>query len=133
MRVESRNVDVAKRLWEAAAMGDAGSLARAFSDDIVWYSYGQNPMSGEFRGRDAVIAQIARLADHVDDVRMELQDIFVSAHGAVIHYALWARRAECVLDTDFLLRLHIEAGEVTECHVIPVDQQLTNDFLNWNH
>ena len=133
MRTENRNVDVAKRIWEAAAQGDAGALAKIFADGVVWHSHGRNPMSGEFHGRDAVIAQIARFADHVDDLRLDLEDIFVSAHGAVLHYAVWARRGERVLQTDFQLRLTIEEGEVSECHVVPTDQHVTDEFLSWTH
>ena len=130
---ERANVAVAKRIWMATADGDAKALEETLSEGIVWRVHGHNLLAGEHRGRDAVITSFADFADHVDDLRLSLSDVYASPHGAVISYGLWARRGARVLELEVLIRLRIEGGFITECDVVPLDQAAMDAFLNWIH
>ena len=127
------NVSLAKRFWAATAEGDAGALEATLSDKVVWRVHGHNPLSGEYRGPDAMMATIADFGDHVDDTRLSMLDLYASAHGAVISYRLWARRGEREVDLEILARLTIEDGLLTRCDVVPMDQAAMDAFLNWIH
>ena len=63
------------RAWSAAADGDAAALGEVFAPDVVWRTHGRNPLTGEFHGRDRVIAQMARITDFTDDLRLELVEV----------------------------------------------------------
>ena len=60
----------------AFTSGDIPALLEGFADDIVWYSPGDSPVSGTFRGHDGVMRFFSGLNEasdgsmeiHVDDV-----------------------------------------------------------------
>ena len=75
----------------------------------------------------------ADFGDHVDDLRLSLKDVYASANGAVISYALWACRGAKVIEQEVLVRLRIEEGLVVECDAVAVDQAAMAAFMSWIH
>jgi len=130
---ELSNVEVAKRIWMAAAEGDAKALEEVLSEKIVWRVHGHGILGGEHLGRDGVIGVLSDFADQVDDLRLSLNDVYSSALGAVISYDLWARRGASVIEQQVLVRLQIEDGLVLECDAVAVDQAEMELFMNWIH
>lgn len=127
------NVAVAKRLWLATAEGDARALESALAADVVWRVHGHNPSTGEFHGRDAVIANIADFGHQVDDLRLSMRDVYASSRGAVISYGLWARRASRTIDSELMIRLQIEHGLIVEVDAVALDQASLDSFLSCLH
>ncbi len=119
---------VARRFWEAAAAGDPEAILALFSPDTVWRALGDNPIAGEYHGPEKVLGYMARLGETVDELRSDLDDIFVSDRGAVIRYHVAARRGPKRLDGDYVMILVIEAGRILEVTVVPSDQQQSNAF-----
>jgi ketosteroid isomerase-like protein len=130
---ERENVEVAKRIWMAAADGDAKALGEVLSEKVIWRVHGQGRLAGEHRGRDGVIGVFADLGDQVDDLRLSLNDVYANANGAVISYDLWARRGANSIEQEVFVRLRIDDGLVTECDAVPVDQAAMGAFMNWIH
>ena len=125
---EHPNRVVARRFWDATAAGDPETILTLFSPDIVWRAHGDNPMAGEYHGPEKVLSYMARLGETVDELRDELDDIFVSERGAVIHYHVSARRGPKRLDNDFLMILGIEAERILEVTVVPTDHRRSDAF-----
>ena len=130
---EGTNLAVARRMWLAAAEGDARALEDVLAKDVIWRVHGNNSLSGLYTSRDTVIGNIVDFADRVDDLRLSLRDVYASAEGAVVHYDLWARRDERILETPVLLRLRIEDSRIVESDVVPENQGDLDAFLNWIH
>lgn len=51
---------------EAYERGDKESMRRWFADDFVWHEPGHNPLSGDYRGADAVFGLFDRIAGRTD-------------------------------------------------------------------
>ena len=117
----------------AAADGDAKALEEVLSEKVVWRVHGRGQLAGEHLGRDGVIAVFADFGDQVDDLRLSLNDVYASPHGAVISYDLWARRGANMIEQEVFVRLRIEDGLVVECDAVAVDQTAFDAFMNWIH
>jgi ketosteroid isomerase-like protein len=122
-----RNRALARSLWQAATAGDPSPML-AFDPDVVWRAMGTGPMSGEFRGIDAVLHYLARVAQTADEIRSELIDVLASEHAAVIHYINHLRIGARTLEEPFFLWVRIEDGTVTEVTSIPWDQAKVATF-----
>lgn len=120
------NAVLARELWSATAEGDANALRRLFSQNVAWRSYGQNPLSGEIHGPDAVLSYLATVGEQADDLTSTLDCIFVNDAGAVIGFHITAVRGEKKLEMDYLLVFKIESGRAISAMMVPVDQA-TND------
>lgn len=124
----SGHARLARRLWDATSEGDADALLGLYAPDVVWRSYGSNPLSREVKGSRAVLDELARFGEGVDDLSSALLDIFASERGAVIHYRVTARRGPKRLETEAVMLLRIEGGRVTRVCVIPGDQERNDRF-----
>jgi ketosteroid isomerase-like protein len=122
------NAVIARRLWEAFCDGDASRLEELLTPDVVWRSAGRNPFSGEMKGVDASLEQIARGAESVEDLRSELIDVFANDRGAVLWIRTHAERGPVVLDVDYLLLLQIADGCIYEVSAVPMDQRRNDEF-----
>jgi ketosteroid isomerase-like protein len=123
---EHPNVAAARGLWSAVAEGDASALRGMLSPDVVWRSMGQHPLSGEYRGPDAVLDYLATIGETADHLVSTLDAIFVGDAGAVVAYHVSAARGDRRLEMDYLLRLRIRDGQVVHAISVPLDQR-TND------
>ena len=82
---------LARELWSAVADGDADSLRRLLAPEVVWRSIGLNPLSGEYRGPDDVVAYFADIGHRADELSSSLEQIWTGADGAIVGYEaeLW--------------------------------------------
>ena len=53
------NLSVLRDGYQAFADGDMARLGELFADEAVWHAPGQNPLSGDYRGKDAIFALFA--------------------------------------------------------------------------
>lgn len=54
-----------------------------FADDVAWRAPGQNPLSGDYQGKDAVFALFGRLAEQTGgSFRVDVHDLLANdEHG----------------------------------------------------
>lgn len=113
MSQPSQNAAIAQQIWDAVARGDAESFNALCVPGVVWRRVGDNPLAGKATGTTAVLDLLARVGEAVDDVTIEMTDVFASEHEAGVTYkAHWRRgsrslvgdyRIEMVFDDDALL------------------------------
>lgn len=123
-----RNTRIAHALWEAIAAGDAHALGGILDEKCSWRMPGRSPLAGSHEGIEGVTAFMARVGELSDDLTAELQDVYVSERGAVLHYSIEARRGSSTLDTQHLFCARIENGLVTDAFFAPVDQERYDRF-----
>jgi ketosteroid isomerase-like protein len=119
---------LARELWSAVAEGDADSLRRLLAPDVVWRSIGLNPLSGDYRGPDDVVAYFAEIGHRVDELSSNLEQIWTGTDGAIVGYRVTARRGAETLEMDYLMRIRIRDGLIAGAVVIPLDQRVNDDF-----
>jgi ketosteroid isomerase-like protein len=97
-------------------------VARAFAEDIVWRVPGETAVSGEHRGRDAVLQFLRQTFVLTDSTyRTELQYVAVADDKAVAVYRARGERAGRTLDIDQALFCVIRDGQMADVTAVPFD------------
>ncbi len=128
MTPDHHNARVASRLWEAIARGDAEAFLAVTSPDVVWRTRGEHPFAVETKGPAAALEFLANAGDAVDDLRLQVLDIFTSDRGAIVHYAMDAHRGPRTIAGELYLRLRIEGDRVAEAELIAADAASNDAF-----
>ena len=121
MPPDHHNARIARRLWEAISRGDVEAFLAVASPDVVWRARGENPFALQTKGPAATLEFLANAGDAVDDLRMQVLDIFASDRGAIIRYAMDAHRGPRSIAGELYLRLRIEGDRVAEAELIAAD------------
>jgi ketosteroid isomerase-like protein len=123
------NLNVLRDGYQAFASGDLARLGELFADDIVWHTPGNNPLSGDYRGKDAVLALFGRLAEESGGTfRADVHDLLANDDHGVGLVTVTARRGDRSLTVNDVNVFHLRDGKVTECWLASTDQQAEDEF-----
>lgn len=96
---EHPNIARLNKGYEAFAAGDMDTLRDLFADDILWHVPGNNPLAGDYKGRDEVFGFFARVAQETGGTfRLELHDVLSNDEHAVALARVSGERAGKRLD-----------------------------------
>jgi uncharacterized protein (TIGR02246 family) len=109
------NEDLVRQGYKAFAEGDLETLRSLFTPDAVHVATGSNPVSGEYRGVDAILGYYGKLfelsdgtfAAELQSVRSEGDDTVVATHRDK------GQRGDKTLDQDEDLTFTISDGKFT--------------------
>jgi uncharacterized protein len=118
---EHPNAALTRRVF--AAFGkDAMAISAALSRDIVWRVPGNTVMSGEYRGRRAVVDFLRRTGLETDGTyRSSLHTVFADDDWAVAIYRAVGHRNGIDLDVDQAFVIRCAEGQWTEVTAVPLD------------
>lgn len=87
------NAETVRRALAALEAGDLARFAEMFAPDATWHVPGVSPISGDYRGRNAILMLFARIAGIADgSYRFDVVDVMASDR----HVVHWQRvRATC--------------------------------------
>ena len=126
---EHPNAALLRKGYEAFNKGDMATLRELFTENVVWHIPGNNPLSGEHRGRDAVFAMFARTAELSGGTyRIELHDVLANDEHAVALSRATASRQGRQLDSSDVQVYHVSNGKITEAWSLALDQRVTDQF-----
>jgi ketosteroid isomerase-like protein len=119
---------LAKVAWESVSAGDVDALSEVFSDDLVWHASGRGPLSGVYRGRDAVLAYLASIGDAAERFDSTLENVLVGGELVAVLFRVSGARGDRELDTGFILIFRIEDSRIAEVWAVPRDQYEVDEF-----
>jgi ketosteroid isomerase-like protein len=123
------NIAVFRRTMAAFAAGDMDALAEAFHPEVVWHIGGDNPLAGEYRGREDTFAAFGREFRLTGGTyRPQLHDVLANDDHTVALLHVTASREGKQLDMDYALVLHIRDDKITEGWVLTADPQAYDVF-----
>jgi uncharacterized protein len=124
------NVDLVQRGYEAFAAGDIATLNELFADDIVWHSPGNNQLSGTFRGKDEVFANLQKNVELTGGTfKLDIHTILADDdHAVTLLRATAQREGGKSLDDNTVQVFHIKDGKVTESWLHPSDAIASDEF-----
>ncbi len=126
---EHPNAALLRKGYEAFAKGDIATLRELFSEDVVWHMPSNNLLSGEHRGRDAVFAMFARIAElSGGTARIEVHDVLANDEHAVALIRVTASRQGRQLDSSEVEVYHVSNGKITEAWNFFQDQRAYDEF-----
>ncbi len=128
---DNPNLDGARAGYKAFAEGDMATLNELFADDIVWHFPGNNPLSGDYEGKEAVFALFARLAQETEGTfSNDLHDLLANDDHAVALVNQHAERGGKSLDNQSVHISHWKDGKLTEFWSMQDDQSVVDQFYS---
>jgi ketosteroid isomerase-like protein len=78
------NIQRSRRAYEAFATADMKTVGELMADDVVWHVSGNNPISGEYKGKDAVFGFFGKLMQLTGGTfKLEVHDILANDDHSV--------------------------------------------------
>ena len=123
------NEDLVRKGFVAFQSGDMATLNELFADDLVWHSPGRSQLSGDYRGKAAVMAFFQKTVElTAGTFKLEIHDVLANdTHGVALVHATGEREGR-TLDDDTVQVFHIVDGKVTEQWLCPGDQAASDAF-----
>lgn len=124
------NEDLVKKGYDAFSKGDMDTLRSIMSADIVHSNAGDNLVSGEYKGIDAVLAYYGKTFELTDGTfKADLKSVKAKGddHVTSVHQATGERGGN-KLDSETTLDFTIEDGKMTRIDESSADQAAEDAF-----
>lgn len=123
------NEDLVRRGYAAFQSGDMATLNELLADDVVWHAPGRNQLSGDFRGREAVLATFQKTFELTDgSFKLDIHDVLANDAHVVVLVTATAQREGRSLDDNSVQVFEIADGKVAEQWLYPGDSYAGDEF-----
>lgn len=123
------NEALLRRGYDAFGKGDMATIAELFADDIIWHVPGNNPLAGDYKGRDNVLAYFGKSVELTGGtLKVEVHDILANDEHGIALTRDTAQRAGKSLDDNAVQVFHIRDEKVVESWFHPGDSAANDEF-----
>ncbi|RLE16955.1 MAG: hypothetical protein DRJ28_00375 [Actinobacteria bacterium] len=123
------NLERARAGYEAFAGGDLAAVSDLFSEDIVWHSGGNNMLTGDYVGKEAVLGFFGRLMQETGgSFSNDIHDMLANDDHGVALVTASATRGDKSFEGHVAHIFHMRDGKMTEFWAFPEDQSLFDEF-----
>jgi ketosteroid isomerase-like protein len=127
---EHPNATLIRRGYQAFNTGDMAFFVEAYATDVVEHQPGRNIMSGDYKGRDAVLGFYGRLAQETDGTfRAELERLLANDQRVVSVHHSTAQRAGKTLDCRTSLLFEFRDGKIVDVDTLDEDVDAWEEFF----
>lgn len=129
---EHPNAKLVRTLMEAFQAGDLPTALGAYTDDAVYRVPGNNLVSGNYQGREAITGFFYKLMELTGgSMRLVMDDVIGDAGHAVMFWHGTAERAGKTLDSEGIMAFKVnDDGKFTESWFLYDDQRAYDDFYS---
>lgn len=121
--------DLIRRGYDAFLKRDMATLEDLFAEDVVWHVAGRSPISGEYRGRDALFTVMRRIDELSGGTfRIEIHTVLADDEHGVALTRTTASREGRRLRAQSVSVFHVNDGKVTEVWQASEDQPSIDEF-----
>jgi hypothetical protein len=121
------NLVAARAGYEAFAKGDMAALGELLADDIIWHVGGDNELTGDYLGKQAVFRLFGRLVEEVG-FKTEVHDILANeTHGVALVTTSATRDGETISDRAVQV-FHMSDGKLTEFWTFPENARVIDQI-----
>jgi ketosteroid isomerase-like protein len=126
----AENVALVHRFYALGALNDP-KRAPMFAPDAVWYVPGNNPVSGPYRGLEAMTYDMGARMQPLDDWRIKVVDVMGNGDMVVsVTFIVGQRRGRSV----DMLGGHVfrfdDEGRIAEVRGFAADQRALDEFFS---
>ncbi len=109
------NADIARRGYKAFGEGDMETLTETIAEDAVWHVGGNNALSGDYTGHQAIFGLFAKIGEMSEGtMSIELHDVLANDDHTVVLNTVTAGGSRGSLSVNSADTLHISNGQLTE-------------------
>ncbi len=126
------NVQRSRRAYEAFGKGDMETVGELLADDVVWHIGGHNPLSGDYKGKEAVFGFFGKLMQVSGGTfKLEVHDILANDDHSVTLVRETAEKNGKKLDHRAVHITHPDSeGRVKEFWAFEEDQAAGDAFFS---
>ena len=116
--------------YEAFGRGDLEAIRTLFSPDIVWHVGGNNPLTGDYKGIDAVFGFFGKIFTETEGtLKNDVHDVLANDTHGVALVTQSAERNGKKISSNAVHVVHYDAeGRTTESWFVPEKAAETDEF-----
>lgn len=124
------NAVIVRDGFDRFVRGDVAGLVGLFADDAVWHVPGANAMTGNYRGRDEIVAFLRRTSELTGGTyRVEVLWVVADdEHTVAVYRARGERDGRRALDIEQALLVELRDGLWVDIRAQPLDQAAFDAF-----
>jgi uncharacterized protein len=127
---EHPNVARIRDGYAAFAKGDFAVLNDLFAEDLLWHEPGQNQLSGDYRGREAVYGFFGKLMEVTEgSLSVDLDAVFADDEHGVALVALSASRGGQSVQVSAAQLFHMRDGKVEEFWSVSAEPNAFDEII----
>ena len=128
--MEHPNVERLREYLDAYAARDMEALSRFFADDAVWHVGGTHPLSGDYRGRQAILDYFRAVGGETEQtLQLHPLELIANDRRAAVFLRVTAERAGRRLDIVMAEAIEFdESGRIREFWTLANDQAAVDQF-----
>ena len=121
--------DTVRRGYKAFGEGDMETLGSLYTDDVVQTMPGNNQLSGEFKGRDDVIALYGKIHELSGGTfKADLQSVKVDGDKVVAVHSAKGERGGNSLDESETIAFSFDGDKISRLDLTTSDDAAQNAF-----
>lgn len=114
-----QRIQIVRSGFEAFKRGDMKAVGELFTDDAVWHGRGSTKFGGDFKGREALLGNMAQFAQTFTDIQLDLHDILANENHVVALVNSSVRRNGKTYDDHQTFIFHLNnQGKTTETWIV---------------
>jgi ketosteroid isomerase-like protein len=122
---------VVRRFVDAMVARDVGAIAECFTDDVVFHIGGRNALSGDHRGKTAVMTRLFQAWEEAfGGLQITLHDVLANDDHVVVLSDRRARRDDRTLDMRAATVYHVRGGRIAEAWLFEWDPYAIDEFVS---
>lgn len=114
-----QRIQIVRSGFEAFQRGDLKAVGELFTDDAVWHGRGSTKFGGDFKGREALLGNMAQFAQTFTDIQLDLHDILANENHVVALVNSSVKRNGRTYDDHQTFIFHLNnQGKTTETWIV---------------
>jgi len=123
------NLEISRAGYAAFASGDMATLSDLLADDIVWHSGGNNILTGDYEGKEAVLGFFGRLMQESGgSFKNDVHDMLANDEHGVALVTSSATRGGVSFEGNAVHIFHMRDGKMTEFWSFAEDQSKLDEL-----
>jgi ketosteroid isomerase-like protein len=124
------DAELVRKGYEAFIAADMEWLNKHLHENVVWHVPGHNVLSGDYKGRDPVLAFFAKSVQ-IALPEFDIHDVVASDdHVVALLNVVWRRNDNGATHTDRTVQVfHVVSGQALEVWTMSQDQHGLDQFL----
>ncbi len=129
---EHPNIELLRKGIDAFARGDTDTVRSLWTDDVVYHFPGASPLAGDHKGKDGVMAYLAKAAELTGGtLRMvEVHDVLANDEHGVALLRFTASRKGRQFTWNQANVYHLRNGKMAGAWAHPADESALDEFLS---
>jgi hypothetical protein len=123
------NLVSARQGYQAFADGDLARVSELLDDNVVWHVGGNNTLSGDYEGKEAVLSFFGRLMQETGgSFKNDIHDMLANDEHGVALVTQTATRRGTSIEGPLVQVFHMRDGKMTEFWTFAQDQSAVDEF-----